>query len=103
MDSFRGVEHIICNPPYGILQEWIDHALALVPGKVCVLARLAFLEGQGRKGWFENGCLARVWTSSRRVSMPPGGTDIVPKGGSVAYAWFVFERGHTGPYAGGWL
>jgi hypothetical protein len=40
--------------------------------------------------------LARVWVSSRRVSMPPGGTNIEAKGGSIAYAGFVWDHRHTG-------
>ena len=88
------VSHIVTNPPYGIIQEFIEHALTLVPGKVCVLARLAFLEGLKRRPWFEEKPLARVWVSSRRVSMPPGGTDVKARGGTVAYAWFVFDSNH---------
>ena len=38
-----------------------------------------------------------------QVNMPPGGADIEPKGGSVAYAWFVFARDHNGPPTLGWL
>lgn len=101
--STRPCDHVVSNPPYGVLQEWVDHALLLASKKVAVIARLAFLESAKRKPWFETRPLARVWVSSRRVSMPPGGTDIEAKGGSVAYAWFVFEQRHTGPWTGGFL
>lgn len=95
--------NIICNPPYGIIQPWIDHALSLVTSKVVVLARLAFLEGQARREWFKAKPLARVWVSSKRISMPPGGKDVPAKGGTIAYAWFVFEHGHVGAPTLGWL
>ena len=48
--------------------------------------------------------LARVHVFSYRISMPPGGVpDIEAKGGSVAFAWFVWEHGHRGPATINWL
>lgn len=96
-------DHIVTNPPFGVIEPYIRRALTLVPGKVCVLARLAFLEGAKRQAMFRETPLARVWVSSRRVSMPPGGMDIKASGGTVAYAWFVFEHGHAGKPTLGWL
>lgn len=93
----------VSNPPYGVLQQFIEHALKITTGKVCILARLAFLEGQARKPFFQSTPLARVWVSSRRASMPPGGTDIKASGGTIAYAWFVWVPGHVGPPTLGWL
>ena len=94
---------IVSNPPYDVLQEFIDHALKISTGKVAVIARIAFLASVRRKVWFESGPLARVWVMSRRPSMPPGGTDVPAKGGSVDYAWFVFDRTVIGPPTFGWL
>ncbi|WP_308718983.1 hypothetical protein [Komagataeibacter xylinus] len=91
-----GPNSIISNPPYGEAREFIDCALAHTADRVCVLLRLAFLEGIARREWFKSVPLARVWVSSRRMSMPPGGSDIPAKGGAIAYAWFVFEHGWKG-------
>ena len=85
------------------LVPFLLHALKLTTGKVALLARLALLEGQKRRALFQSTPLARVWVSSRRVSMPPGGTDIPAKGGAIAYAWFVWERGYSGAPSLGWL
>jgi hypothetical protein len=98
----HSVAAIVSNPPYGQLEQFIRHALTHAP-KVCVLARLAFLEGQCRQKLFTETPLARVWVSLRRISMPPGGTDAPAKGGSVAYAWFVFDEAHTGNPTLGWI
>lgn len=87
---------VVSNPPYNQAQEFVDAALRHTTDRVCVLYRLAFLEGQARRAWFKTVPLARVWVSSRRVSMPPGGSDVPAKGGTVAYAWFVFAHGYTG-------
>ncbi len=102
-NQVRTVDNIVTNPPYGVIEEYVAHALRLADRKVAILARLAFLEGQKRRAKFAAWPLARVWVSSRRMSMPPGGTEIPAKGGTIAYAWFVFEHGHSGPPVLGWL
>jgi hypothetical protein len=101
--SDRRVDKIVSNPPYGIIQPWIERCLQVTTGKVAILARLALLEGKARGAWFPSTPLARVWVHSSRVSMPPGDSDAPAKGGSVAFAWFVFEHGNAGPPTIGWL
>lgn len=94
---------IISNPPFQLLQRFVDHALKCARWKVIMLARLAFLESEARAPWFERVPLARVWVFSWRLSIPPGGVAAEAKGGKVAFAWFVFEHGHRGPPQLGWL
>lgn len=102
-DAPDTVENIVTNPPYGIIEEYVTRALAHATYKVAVLARLALLEGVKRRAMLESTPLARVWVSSRRISMPPGGSGIEAKGGSVAFAWFVWDHVHSGPPTVGWL
>lgn len=101
--SAKRANNIITNPPYGLIEPYIRHALARASDKVCILARLALLEGIKRQALFRETPLARVWVSSRRVSMPPGGTDIKATGGTIAYAFFVWEHGYVGKPTIGWL
>lgn len=99
LDFFAAPEtavNIISNPPYGVIEPFIRRALEKTTGKVCVLARLALLEGVKRRSMFQETPLARVWVSSRRVSMPPGNSSIEAKGGAIAYAWFVWDHAHVG-------
>jgi hypothetical protein len=106
LDFFEANEvsdNIISNPPYGVIEPYIRRALEKTCGKVCILARLALLEGIKRQQMFRETPLARVWVSSRRISMPPGGTDIEARNGSIAYSWFVWEHGYTGPAVVGWI
>lgn len=106
VDFFSNAEmvgNIITNPPYGVIEPYIRHALELTASKVCILARLALLEGIKRQQLLRTTPLARVWVSSRRVSMPPGGSGIKASGGTVAYAWFVWEHGFSGPPTIGWI
>ena len=102
-DRTDDFDNVITNPPYGVIEEYVKHALSRTTGKVAVLARLALLEGMKRRTFLQASPLARVWVSSRRMSMPPGGSDIPAKGGAIAYGWFVWEHGHVGPATVGWL
>jgi hypothetical protein len=98
--------NIITNPPFALATAFALHGLRVVRrgGKIAILQQLAWLEGTKRgRELFDQEQLARVWVFRRRVSMPPGGTTIAAKGGSKAFAWFVFEVGHEGPWKGGWV
>ena len=94
---------IICNVPFSLGVAVTLRALSMAP-KVAILQRTTWLEGEGRyQKLFRVGFLARVWQFRSRISMPPGGTDVPAKGGSVAYSWFVFESRHSGAPQLGWL
>lgn len=91
---------ICCNPPYHIDTGWVWRALMLNPVRAAFLLRLNFLESNGRNPVLQNTCFRAIYVSSARISMPPGemirdGT-ITVKGGHIAYAWFVWERGYEG-------
>lgn len=104
-----GVQMVVANPPYRAAQEFAVKAMGLGVWKCCMILRLAFLEGQDRGDWYLAGGdnLARVWVSTKRLSMPPGdefhnGT-VEAEGGKIAYAWFCWERGWRGPPQLGWF
>lgn len=102
--SAASAASIVSNPPFSRLQEAARRALSLATDRVCLLGRLAFLEGQERgSGLWRETPLARVWVSSRRASMPPGGTDLKAQGGTIPFAWFVFEHGFIGAPTLGWV
>jgi hypothetical protein len=96
-------EIVISNPPFGVLVEFVDRALGLTSDRVIVVARLAFLESVKRMNFFRRTPIARVYVSGPRQSMPPGGVDMPAKGGSIAYAWFVWEHGWRGDPVLRWL
>ena len=99
----RNVAFVLTNPPFEHAEAVIEAAMQLVTHKVAILHRLAFLEGRERRKFHERHGLSRVWVFSNRQSMPPGGSDLKPQGGAVAFAWFVYEKGWRGPWQGGFL
>ena len=64
-----GVECIITNPPFQIVNDFVAHALDLCP-RVIMLARLAFLESRAPHRAFSNSRgLARVHVFRNRLPM----------------------------------
>jgi hypothetical protein len=104
MEWIARAPNIVTNPPFGLAREFVDKALSLTTGKVAMFLRLAFLEGLARGEWLPTTPLARVWIMSRRVPMQRGRLSEAGDGhGVLAFAWFVWEHGHTGQPTLGWL
>lgn len=93
---------IVTNPPLGLAEEFARHALALKTRKTALLLKLVFLEGVRRTRWLEKSPLKKVWVFRRRLSFARGGKPQRNRG-MIAFAWFVWERGHEGPPEIGWL
>ena len=86
---------IVTNPPYKYAQEFIEHALTLIPkgNKVCMFLKVQFLEGKNRRRLFDSQPPKRIWVSSSRIQCGKNG---IFKGSMVAYAWYVWEKGYQG-------
>lgn len=92
-----GVEGVVTNPPFKSADQFVAHALLLVP-RVFMLLRLAFLESARRTPILESGRLARVHVFRNRLPMMHRHGWKGPRASSsTAYAWFVFEQKHNGP------
>jgi len=88
---------IITNPPYKSAAQFVARALTLAP-YVAMLLRLAFLESERRRDILDNGSLARVLVFRNRLPMMHRDGWTGPKASSsTAFAWFIWERDHTGP------
>lgn len=98
---------IVTNPPFGQAQRFVERALSHDCEKVIMLMRVLWLEGKRRRKLFETTGLSRVLICSRRINVARHGKDWTGRndglGGMIAFAWYVWERGHRGPPALGWL
>lgn len=91
------VKAIVTNPPFKIADKFVAHALDLAP-KVVMLLRLAFMESERRRPILDNGTLARVHVFRKRLPMMHRDGWEGKKGNSaMAFAWFVWDREHSGP------
>lgn len=96
--------NVICNPPYQYSMAFVLHALNVVTGKVAILEKSTLLEGERRyKGLWLSGKMVRYWQYPDRIAVPPGGVAVPGNHPSTAYAWFVFEADHDGPFSGDWI
>jgi hypothetical protein len=96
--------NIVTNPPFKLGADFVRHAIFLAKGKVAMLLKIGFLEGPTKQDLHER--LSRVWVIRRRVTFLKNGKDLVRsegKGGIHTYAWFVWDRQHSGPPVIGWL
>lgn len=93
---------LITNPPFdgsaGGIEEFITRAVSLSP-YVAILARLAFLESDGRHHWWDRVRLRRVVIISDRLPMMHREGYAGPKlsNSGQCFAWFIFERGTRTP------
>lgn len=97
MDKHNG--DIITNPSYKYAQQFVEHALNVIPiGKrVAMFLKLTFLESQNRREMFNRYPPEYIYVSSRRLQCALGGDFETYKGGNaVAYAWFIWRKGFTG-------
>lgn len=95
---------LITNPPFKLMLEFAQHAVDLKIRKIAILARLAFLEGQRRKPFFEASPLKQVWVFSKRLPMMHRPEHAGVKSTSVlAFAWFVWQQDYEGEPTIGWL
>lgn len=92
LKSSRVVENIITNPPYNSAEGFVEAGLRQATHKLCLLLRLAFLEGGNRQRTiFAERPPSRVWVFSERITFYPAGA--IQKGsGTTAYAWFVWDK-----------
>lgn len=91
-----GIEAIITNPPFNLIQRFVERALFLCP-RVYILARLGFLESEKRSVLLDCGSLARVLVFKNRLPMMHRHGWAGKKSTSTqAYAWYVFDRYHRG-------
>jgi hypothetical protein len=92
----EGVETICTNPPFMFADEFVRHALTLVP-RVVMFLRLLFIEGQGRCDIIDGGQLRRVYPFIDRLPIHRHGWEG-PRATSpqIQFAWFCWDRDYRG-------
>jgi hypothetical protein len=87
------VDSIVTNPPYadGLAEAFVHKGLNLAREKVCMLMRLAFLEGGKRyNSLFKDTPPHRVHVFSERITFYPNGLQTAGSG-TTAYGWYVWD------------
>ncbi len=92
----RRAANIVTNPPFHSAEGFVASGLKAAHHKFALLLRLAFLEGANRANTiFHRHPPARVWVFSERITFYMKGAQEMGSG-TTAYAWFVWDKDHTG-------
>lgn len=108
-ETDRKFDNVITNPPFKLAQEFIEKSLELLNdnGKVAMFLKVQFLEGMGRKEFFEKAPLKYVYVFRARQSPWMNGSPVDEKGkkwsSTMCFAWFIFEKGYEGEPIIRWL
>lgn len=95
--------NIITNPPYNSAEGFVATAIERADRKFALLLRLAFLEGANRaRTIFHKHPPSRVWVFSERITFYMKGVERAGSG-TTAYAWFVWDKDHTGSTELAWF
>ena len=89
---------IIMNPPYSVIEPFTIRALEIAKKGVIMLARLQFLEGEGRfEKILQYNPPTDIYVYVDRIQCWKDG--LKPEGSSAqAYAWFVWDKEKTNEY-----
>jgi hypothetical protein len=90
------ITSVVTNPPYKLAKEFILRTLAFNIQKSAFLLRLSFLESMRRYDQlFHDNPPIRVHVFKKRLTIWRGDEERAGNG-TVAYAWFVWEKGFSG-------
>jgi hypothetical protein len=92
-----GYECVLTNPSFKLVEEFVAQAIEICP-LVIMLLRWAFYESDRRSEILEGCGLARIHCFRKRLPRMHRANWQGRKANSgMAFAWFVWDRSHTGP------
>ena len=98
--SSMQADMIITNPPFSMINQFIEHALDLTRRHVIFLARVQLLEGVERKRLLERSPLRAVYVHSARQATWKNGQRLDEHGKrwatTMCLAWFVWDKAYKG-------
>jgi excisionase family DNA binding protein len=89
------IDAVVTNPPHRLAHHFVRHALTLCP-RVFMLLRFTFYESACREDVLDGAGLIRVHVFRNRLPMMHDSWVENRASNSVAFAWFIWERGHLG-------
>jgi len=105
--DYGEIRTIITNPPFNLFTEFLEKALLIATEKVILFGKLQALEGQKRASFLEKTPLKTVYVFKKRQQPLRDGKETDDNGkklsSTMAFAWFVWEKGYTGEPIIKWL
>ena len=98
---------VITNPPFNLFTEFVRRGLEVASKKVIMFGKLQALEGQARANYLEKTPLKTVYVFKKRQQPLRDGKETDENGkklsSTMAFAWFVWEKGYEGRPEIKWL
>ena len=94
-----GYYDIVTNPPYRLAHKFIEKGNELIHhgNKLCLFLKLTYLEAVGRDELFKQYPVSRIHVCRKRIKCAKNGDFTKVQSSPTCYAWFVWEKGYTGP------
>ena len=116
VDDFLSSKHpdnsfptVITNPPFNLFKEFVERGLEVASEKLILFGKLQALEGKRRADYLETTPLKYVYVFKSRQQPLRNGKIIDPltnkpwASSTMAFAWFVWEKGYVGNPQIKWL
>jgi predicted RNA methylase len=105
--GFLKCENIITNPPFSLFQDFTEKALNIATKKVALFGKLQALEGNKRNELWVNSPFKVIYVFKSRVNPLRNGSPVDDNGkkwcSTMAFAWFVWEKGYVGEPVIRWI
>mgnify|MGYP007100075740 FL=1 len=98
---------VITNPPFDLFTEFVKRGLELTEETLVLFGKLQALEGNKRASYLETTPLKYVYVFKKRQNPLRNGSAVDENGkpwaSTMAFAWYVWEKGYTGSPQIKWL
>ena len=92
----ENIDTIIMNPPFKLIEGFVNKSLRIAKKKVILFARMQFLESQTRyKNIFKRNKPNRIYIYVDRVACAKNGDFEQKLSSNMAFAWFVWDDKNT--------
>jgi len=99
-DYGRNFQTVITNPPFNLFTEFVKRGLELTENKLILFGKLQALEGDKRATYLQKTPLRTVYVFKKRQNPLRNGSPLDEKGkpwaSTMAFAWYVWEKGYEG-------
>lgn len=92
----KNIGTIIINPPFKLIEEFVNKSLDIAQDKVILFARNQFVEGQSRYiNIFKENPPSRIYQYVDRVACAKDGDFNKTLSSNMAFSWFVWDKKDT--------
>ena len=89
----KDIGTIIINPPFKLIEEFVNKSIEIATDKVILFARNQFVESQSRyENIFMNNPPSRIYQYVDRVACAKGGDFNRKMSSNMAFSWFIWDK-----------